>query len=90
MYCATTKDDPRNISFYDDDDPNLLIQLQQKDVKKSERITGLRFNPEAIMNTEYEYRISEMQNFARFMNRGNFTRHAMLPLCCLVLHDDLC
>ena len=70
-------------TFVGDDDPNLTIQLQRKDVKQSERITGLRFNPEAIMNAEYEYRTSEMQQLSRCMNRGNFTRHE----CTTIYHS---
>lgn len=82
-YCTTIKEHPGHINFLDDDDPNLIIQLQRKDVKQWERITGLRFNPEATMNAEYDYRITEMQQLSRCMNRGNFNRHE----CTTIYHS---
>ena len=73
-YCITKKEKPGTLTFSDDDDPTQIITIKRKDPTQSERITGLRFNPEATMTAEYDYRLTEMQDLATYMNRGVFYR----------------
>lgn len=73
-YCTTTRENPGEVTFQDDDNPTKMIVIPRKNPKKSEHITGLRFNPLSKMKEELTYRQQEMTKLAMRMNRGSFNR----------------
>lgn len=79
-YCITTKEYPGNIVFSADEDPTKNITIKRKKFKKSERITGHRFNPKSNMIAEYDYQIMEIQELATHMNRGVYFCHECTTL----------